>query len=66
MSKLINYYILHKSSGISYDPTYISTNGKIMTAISNKATGNKDVVINVHKLIVGLKENRYRLIAKTI
>lgn len=32
---LLNYYIVHRSTGISYDPDYICSRGKIMTAISN-------------------------------
>ena len=65
MQNLINYYIVHRATGVSFDPTYISRSGAIMTAIANTAV-NKDKVINVSKLIKGLTERRYRLVPKTI
>jgi hypothetical protein len=65
MEKLLNYYIVHRESGLSYDPDFISRNGKIMTAIANSAI-KKERVINVERLLIGLAQRRYRLVPKTI
>lgn len=65
MQNLINYYIVHRKSGISYNPTYITRSNALMVAIANTAM-NKEVTINVKKLIAGLTEKRYRLVPKTI
>lgn len=66
MQNLVNYYIVHRATGISYNPTYITTGNGLMLAISNKATATREVVINVKKLIAGLSEKRYRLVPKTM
>jgi len=64
MANLLNYYIVHRESGVSYDPTYITSTNTLMLAVSNKATATKEVVINVKKLIAGLSQKRYRLVPK--
>lgn len=66
MSKLVNYYIVKKSTGVTYNPDFITSTGQLMIATSNRATENNPVVINMKKLIVGLQERRYRLVPKTI
>lgn len=65
MKHLINYYIIHRESGISYNPDFISSTGNIMTATTNSAL-RPNAVINVKKLVTGLAQKRYRLIPKTV
>lgn len=59
---LINYYIIKRSTGVSYDP--YEAGSKFLIATSNRATENNPVIINVPMLIKGLKQKKYRLVAK--
>lgn len=61
MKHLINYYIIDRTTGISYAP-YVCMD-KYIVAYPNTATG-KQVIINSKKLSKGLSERRYRLVAK--
>jgi hypothetical protein len=61
---LMKCFIIDRKSGKSFEPY---TNGKnYITAYSNVATDKNLFVINVPRLLAGLKEKRYRLILKTI
>jgi hypothetical protein len=66
MASLLDYYIVHRSKGISYDPTHITPTGTLMLATANKATATKEVIVCVAKLRKGLSDRRYRLVPKTI
>jgi len=59
---LINYFIIDRKSGISYD-TYFCGSSYII-AYPNIATG-KQTLINYSRLLNGLKEKRYRLVKKS-
>jgi hypothetical protein len=61
MKYLIDYYIIDRKTGISYNP-YVCM-GKYLIAYPNIATG-KQTIINAAKLKKGLAERRYRLIPK--
>lgn len=59
---LLSFYIVDRKRGISYDPFYDM--GKVLLADSNVAT-SKGTIINISKLVTGLKERRYRLVQKS-
>lgn len=58
---LINYFIVDRKSGITYEP-YICMNNYLV-AYPNKANW-KQTVINYSRLTKGITEKRYRLILK--
>ncbi len=62
---LINYYIIDRINGISYEP-YLRYGNALLVARSNKATITTPVYINVNRLVKGLQEKRYRLILKSL
>ncbi len=61
MKTLINYYIIDRRNGISYEPCVCGET--FILAYPNRATGT-EVLINTRKLVKGLTEKRYRLIPK--
>jgi hypothetical protein len=61
MQYLIDYYIIDRKSGITYEP-YVCMD-KYIVAYPNIATG-KQTIINGSKLKKGLAEKRYRLVPK--
>ena len=63
-SDILNYYIIDRRSGISYDPFCII--GNFMAAHSNRATDKGVTRINVPKIVTGLSHRRYRLVNKNI
>lgn len=59
---LINYFIVDRKSGISYDP-YVCMSSYLV-AYPNTANG-KQTVINYSRLTKGIAEKKYRLIQKS-
>lgn len=62
MNIFLDYYIIDRKNGISYDP-FLSLD-KFLFAYSNKAIDANPFRINIERLIKGLAENRYRLRVK--
>lgn len=66
MKYLLNYFIIDRKSGKSFDPFYFGERKNILIAYSNCATDPNPFEIKIKNLISGLKEKRYRLVMKNI
>jgi hypothetical protein len=64
-NSFLNYYIIDRIKGISYNPSMIIYNKKIL-ATSNIATDKHEFIIDINRLVKGLNEKRYRLRLKLL
>lgn len=61
---LTGFFVINRETGVSYD--IVAQGAYSAKAYSNKATETGAVLFNLAKLVVGLKQKRYRLIPKTL